>query len=344
MKELLLTFLLGFTTSSLAAELPKNIAEEDAKFHPGHYMLVWNSSGKRTFDKIKDNPNILGVQKRYEWFELEPKKGEYDFSEIERDLSYLLSIGKRLVIQIQSKGHEIPVPEYTRTEEYDGGYFEGTGFNKKPHYYAMRWNEKVVEREIALLKALGERFDDEPFIEALVLDETSVGIRKVPKDGPWNKRRWQDPSYTPKKYSDGLMAVMSGAKQAFPNTVVIQYMNYLAGGPKHLADIAAHAYRIGAGIGGPDIKIDRKMPSYRYYEQYAGKMPLGAAVQWDNYVWKNPRTDEVATTEEIMRFGLKELHLDYMFWIVRQPWFGRDVVPAIKKFAPEAPILAEGEA
>lgn len=46
---------------------------------------------------------MLGVQVRYYWSHLEPRKDVYDFSKIEKDLAVLQAHRKRLIISIPEK-------------------------------------------------------------------------------------------------------------------------------------------------------------------------------------------------------------------------------------------------
>lgn len=294
------------------------------KFHPGNYMLVFadGKKGSKPFEVIKAQPEILGIQKRYLWNDLESAKDEYDFSQIESDLKYLQSIGKRLVIQFEDVGigREHAVPEYLLSKEYGGGDYKGTGPHSK-FYVAMRWNKLVAEREAALLKALGAKFDKEPFVEALVLDETATGI--VPRD-------YIEAGYSPEKMRDGVMTIMSAAKEAFPNTVVIQYINYLTGNNQYLEDITRHAYKIGVGFGGPDVVVGKDIPSYKYYKEYAGKIPLGSAVQFFNYQAKRADGSEVSVAD-IRDFAENTLHLDYIFWLPRAGYYKTEVLPMLEQ-------------
>ena len=47
------------------------------------------------------NPGVSGAQVTYPWRRLEPLKDQYDFSEIEEDMNFLNSKGKKLFVQLQ---------------------------------------------------------------------------------------------------------------------------------------------------------------------------------------------------------------------------------------------------
>lgn len=291
-------------------------------------MLIWPNSILSQEAEAVDLANSIfkGVQGRYLWRELEPQKGVYDFSRIENDLAYLQSIGKRLVIQFETTkwgSTSFGFPQYLVSPEYAGGYFRRASGEAIPKKY----NAQVGARIQALMTALGNRFDGEGFVEAVVAGETSLGVPSA-----------QDPStvadYTVMSWKTQIKGVMSAAKKAFPNTHVIQYINYLDKGSDQLADIVEHAKAIGAGIGGPDIvpyNASGMSTHYKYYPQVAGQIPLGAAVQWNNYELKNPLTGLPNTAIDLLDFGLNELHLNYFFWVIRSPYFFRDVVPLLEQ-------------
>lgn len=300
----------------------------EAKYNPGHYMLIWPDSTAEEEGEAIDIANSVftGIQGRYSWHELEPSKGVYDFSKIEKDLAYLQSVGKRLVIQFETTrwaSTALGFPRYLVSAEYAGGYFRRTSGVA----IAKKYNAKVSARIQALMTALGARFDHEPFVEAVVAGETSLGVTIA-----------QDPSvvadYTVQGWKTEIKAVMTAAKKAFPNTTVIQYINYLDRAGEQLVDIVDHAKAIGVGIGGPDITPYNEAAMrvhYKYYPDLAGQVPLGTAVQWVNYTAKNPMTQKTNTVTDILEFGVDELHLNYFFWVIRSPYFLRDVVPLLEQ-------------
>ena len=83
----------------------------------------------RERELIHDHPfikvqRIIGAQIMYSWKQLEPKRGEYDFSIIYEDYNYLLSHGKELFIQFQDVTFDPKykaIPDYLLAEEFDGG-------------------------------------------------------------------------------------------------------------------------------------------------------------------------------------------------------------------------------
>lgn len=89
-------------------------------------------------------------------------------------------------------------------------------------------------------------------------------------------------------------------------------------------------------MGGPDINLysrglnDPKAGVYQYYDSLAGYVPLGAAVQSQDYTYsKGEKYDgefETPSVEQIYRFGKDRLHLNYIFWLIKPGYFEKVMV------------------
>ncbi|MCV9878108.1 hypothetical protein [Brenneria izbisi] len=91
---------------------------------PQNYL--YTSYGQlETLHSLLMRPDIDGVQIVYTWKKLEKSKGEYDFSVIEKDLSILNTMNKKLFIQIQDRFFDPDarnIPLYLQQEpQYHGG-------------------------------------------------------------------------------------------------------------------------------------------------------------------------------------------------------------------------------
>ncbi|HLA75670.1 MAG TPA: hypothetical protein VJM76_07140 [Gammaproteobacteria bacterium] len=184
----------------------------------------------------------------------------------------------------------------------------------------------MQNRLIALFNALGARFDKEPYFEGVALDETATGIRLA---------EWTAANYTAEKAYAGLKRIMLGLRTAFPTTMTLQFINFFSGasaqdGAAKIAGLIQYANQIGMGIGGPDVHVGGTEPSYPYFTTYNGSMPLTAAVQWEDYGWVSP-TGSVATVPAILDYARRKLHLNYIFWLQKNPEFATQVVPLIRK-------------
>lgn len=288
---------------------------------------------------LANNANFVGVQARYYWRDLEPRRDEYYFDKLDADVAYLSSIKKKLFIQIQdinwSKG-KLGFPDYLISSEFGDGYY----INNHGVSIPKKYLPSVAGRLQELIRVLGERYDNNPHVVGVTLEETALGI-----DGGATNAN----DYTPDLWESALTGYIDTMKKYWPETPKILYINWFSGCTVDntypcLARVAQYAVKEGVGLGGPDVNVaEPTMPGYRNYPLAYGKVPLATAVQWSNYRKTNPATGGQVTAEEIMRFGVDTLKLNMMFWITRDDeptyHFSSDVLPMLQRTG--APINKE---
>ncbi len=156
-------------------------------------------------------------------------------------------------------------PAYLSAPEYDGGVYRtrwGSSFNP------ILWNEQVNRRLNALYTHMGKELDREPFLEAVVIPESATTLENA-DCGCFQ--------YTAEKYSRAVESGMQTLKDAFPTTVVMQYVTMPPESIQPLADYAK-THRI--GFGGPDIYPSDPVLNnpqrgvYRLYPALAGAVRL----------------------------------------------------------------------
>lgn len=286
--------------------------KNELKFHPGHYVAI----GPGTTDELiqiryLDDPAIKGVNKRYFWRTLEPQEGRYDFSSIEKDLDYLAAHDKQLIVFLMdmSYSEKSALPPYLSEYEL---HIDSGGFSP------VRWHPVVIERFVALGKALGERFDSHPNFEGLAIQESALEITEA---------GYKQFGYTPEKYRDALITILTGLQDALTASHVFWYSNFLPGNDGYLRQVAEAVEDAGVFMGGPDILPYRRFlreVSYPMYAEYQDRLTLFCSAQGDSYKHhKNDiRVDEqepvfedgYVTMEEIFLFARDSLHVRYMFW------------------------------
>jgi hypothetical protein len=214
------------------------------------------------------------------------------------------------------------VPDYLTGEEYGGGVY----ITIKGSYNPVVWNKNVADRFDVIVEALGREFDLDPNLEAVNFTETSTSAKLVmsPQEGV--------EAYSDQKYFVALKQEMATLRRSFPTTVVIQYLNFP---PTLLDQLSDYAKEIGVGMGGPDVYpresplSDPKTGVYRLYTKLAGTVPMGAAVQIENYSialkkksgWGRERLGPEVKGDEIpfpvrdhLQMAQKTLKLNYLFW------------------------------
>jgi hypothetical protein len=279
------------------------------------------------------NPGIAGAQITYPWKRLEPVKDEYTFEEIEEDLTFLKSKGKKLFIQIQDVTFDstiYAVPKYVLTDTiYHGGVNSQYDLNTmgkpvKAGWVSRRWDPQVAGRFNILLKKLAEQFDGR--IEGINLQETSV---EFPKE----KELIPD-GFTSSKYVEAIKKNMLELRTCFKKSVPLLYANFMPGdSDEELKELYEYAKEIKIGMGGPDIKVYRPFQmanSYPMIRNLSGIVPTGVAVQEGNYSVINPKTGKQVTVPEILAFAQNYLKLNYVFWCTEEPYYSGQVLPLLR--------------
>ena len=325
----ILLCLFATTTMLQAADSP------NFKWHPGHYIFVAKSELTK---EILTLPHFRGVQKVYVWRDFEKEKGQYDFSTLKADLALAKKYDRQVVVQFSYKHFFVKgrsVPDYLTGPEYGGGVYGGTDL--------VIWNTNVIARFEAMLAAFGREFDGDPNLEAVNMAESALGpvkklvqLEKSPAPGI-------EP-YSRDAYLAALKRQMYALRHAFPNTVVIQFMN----NPVNLTDeLSDYAKEIGVGMGGPDLYpresnlSDPETGVYRLYQKLAGTVPMGSAVQKENYSvaakkqsgWGRANLGKVVPGDEIpfpvrdhLQMAQKKLKLNYVFWFMETAHPNQDVI------------------
>jgi len=283
----------------------------------------------RDREKIRDpafynNPTITGAQIRYAWRQLEPEKDVYNFSEIEEDLKFLASKGKKLFIQVQdatfSKEYHA-VPQYLISDTtYHGGEARQWGEVSYYGYVARRWDPMVAARFYKLLHKLSEQFDGK--IEGINLPETSIDVSEKELPGDFSEQA----------YTTAVKEYMKVTRECFKSSTPILYANFMTGGPKRLKELYDYAEEIGMGMGGPDIKVNKPFQmanSYPLLRAISGKVITGVAVQDGNYDVLNVKTNKKVTIPEILDFAKNYLKLNYIFWCTEEPYYTKEVLPLL---------------
>ncbi len=319
-----ISLLIAFTARSPAATEPKpppKLCLEDTgdcgtpskppaagiKWHPGNYMMtaVTGQSPRSEFTQLSSEPYVAGVLQRYWWAQVEPTKGHYDFSAIEADLETLQRVGKRLIVQINYRTWDASarsldpsgkIPEYLLVDpEFHGGFLVKDGHGITP----LIWEKPVMDRLIALDRALAKRFDTEPFFEGVWLtDETFMGFR--------------NPPLRPALAAQ-IKRQMTAARDAWPHTNLFVGSNGLVG---EIQGIIQHAYENKCGVGGPDVRVFQSTEGENIIQgrvggfDYRGKTPIGYAVEAQNFCGR-----EECLPRRLYDHAVNTLGATHIFWL-----------------------------
>ncbi|MDZ5456715.1 hypothetical protein [Azohydromonas lata] len=280
------------------------------KWNPGHYIEYGSNAGDFVIDaglnETAGMPHVKGIMVRANWRQLEKSKGVYDFSRIDRYLNKAKAKGKRLFLTLGTKTFDgdKAVPDYLRTAQYSGGAFrigtiKGTyGENASLH------DDDVRNRLIALVQALGKRYNKDNSFEGITFTETAFGMMVKPLSDAQKKQ-----------FFSNLAKVDTAARAAFPNSVVLQFINY----PANLVPpLFQNMKDKGVGMGGPDVFIndpDLERSAYVFNDKAKGVIPIGMKVESDSYEAVRHGGPYVQVdVRKIYTFARDQLHSNYVFW------------------------------
>lgn len=307
---------------------PPPVSPPGRKYNPGHYVRLLSYNDREAGLDQADQDGVTGVLKMYRWRDLEPSRGNYDFSEIEQDLVYLSSRGLQLIVMLEDKTfkNENPVPNYLNTADH-------VRRNRPGGYTAIRWSPTVVARTKALITALGNRFDSNPYFEGVSTQESAPGL-----DGPILDAT----GYTPEKYRDALVDVLTHATEAMPTSRVFWYVNFFPRKLSYMAEVIDAVKDTGVVVGGPDVLPDEHALQAHLYptlRSFQGQLPLLGQVE--SMCYHHEHEDPSAATKywtmpELFSYAKNNLKVNYMIWVNhRKPDFAdsysvQDVWPVIR--------------
>ncbi|MBS9425356.1 hypothetical protein [Photorhabdus caribbeanensis] len=274
---------------------------------------------------LLERQDIDGVQIVYSWKQLESAPGKYDFSAIEKDLSVLNRIKKKLFVQIQDRFFEKNaryIPFYLQQgKKYQGGLVaqvDNPGEGKAQGYgwVAIQWNTALRKSYQNLLSELAKEFDGR--ITGINLPETAIDIdMKQDKSG-----------FSCNRYFAAELDNIKFARQVFEKSYVVQYVNFWPcewdNDHQYMSRFFNFASKNKIGLGGPDIvpyQSAQMKNAYPFFNRYKGKLDLVAmAVQEPTLTYTNPKTKKPFTQEEFTDFAENYLGANIIFWSTTTPW------------------------
>jgi len=309
---------------------------EGIKWHPGHYVFIGGNKhtpeiitrNLKLFDQIGNEPNLKGVQLYMWWGDLEgPNKGDYSpgYALIDTYLKKLKSLKypKQLMIVILERAFVYGAPAdkatmakfypmYLLSSEYNSGYAAapaGTQWSGGLTFVARLWEAPVMDRLVALSKALGSRYDKDPNVEMLSLAETTLN---PPVSG-----------FSQAAYGVQLQRWYAATKQAWPHTQLRLYANYFGSDTDMTNLISKTTAAAGVAVGGPDPElplptITRSIQANRIFRAGSGGgNDLRGQIPWVGEQQEFGLTGRfVQTPNQIFDYQYGTMRASYMIWLM----------------------------
>lgn len=215
---------------------------------------IFNCGGyPRGADYGRDDPNVAGKELLFEWREIEPEEGVYNWKLIDDCIQPWADAGKMVAIRVMSACNEGSASPAWVFEKCGVPKVDSSGFSKSNIIYPVFWNKTFERKYSDMVKALAGRYDGNPNIEFVQVggvgrwEETYVHT-----ENDAMSRCWQELGYNHSRYIAHC---------------------------RRMADVFRHCFRktpvlISISIGGPDpIDHDRKRIGYELAD-YAVKHGL----------------------------------------------------------------------
>lgn len=227
---------------------PSAAAAGSKKWNPGHYVRpdeqFWNSkraSRYAVYDTIRDVPQVRGAAFIVNWGMVENARGVYDWTQVDAEVNYLASMGKKAILDLWYLGFSGTVPGTPQGSDnrYVGDYLINDGCAANVSYggYGARLDiPKCMDRWIAFIQAVAARYDSNPNVESVHISETSTSM--VGQDNDSLATQW--------------LRLPPVLRAAFNRTHTVIHNNFLVSVDKSRA-LTASMVQNGIGMGGPDI-------------------------------------------------------------------------------------------
>ena len=216
------------------------------KWNPGHYMASYAKIlGSSTpslgseiteMDDLNNQDAIVGYRIWISWGALERSQGNYDFSLLDQALTRLKTAynkPKHLIIGLWMYGQSglgnnndwrvLPLyiqqnPKYgnSPTPGMYGWWGPSSNGKSNGQWAPSFYNPNVMDRFIALVQALGNHFDSDPYVEGIYFQETSAIAETAGNASP------ADPNYSDQAWLTQVERLLSATTAAFPHTSVIE--------------------------------------------------------------------------------------------------------------------------
>jgi hypothetical protein len=316
----LLGLVMGAAAHAAPAPTQKVQAASAIKWHPGHYMMMRNNHNKDAADLgyvrlLANEPTVVGILRDWKWRDVETSQGVYDFSEMDAYVAAVqsLSTPKRLIIRIENRifggqtGHA--VPDYMLSDPaYLGGDIPiGNGVA------ARIWDAPVMDRYIALIQAMAQRYDSNPYVEGISSSESAIGFSAAYP--------------APATFSNGALVTQlqrytAAARLAWAHSNIFIETNYL-GSDANMQALIDTAVGKQAVVGGPDVIPERTIQSDEIVRgaagtgtDYRGTVAIKSEVQYPELGQKWQ-----FTPLQLYDIAYNINHANYMLW-ERNDYYG----------------------
>ena len=224
----------------------------------GHYFATRYSDTPTDAVTLCEQPGVSGVVWRQTWHEVESSAGVYDFGAFDRVLAAIASSHTPqchvwLFIEFKSFANspvKNPCPAYLQARH------SALNSNGNGAATCFIWEPAVVRAYVAMMQAAAARFDNDPRVEGVIFEESSLGL-----NGTYSQDVADGGTYTAEAWRDALVELVTQCGAAFRQSHCMAFMNFIRGGQAYLHDVSAALAALPDHRGcfsGPDVLPDSR--------------------------------------------------------------------------------------
>ena len=206
------------------------------KSNYGHYFATHYSDTPADAASLCEQAGVSGVVWRQTWSQVEPSAGNYDFNSFDKVLAAIAASRNPhcqlwLFVEFKSFNNspvKNPCPAYLQAQ-HSAPNSLGRGAAT-----CFMWEPAVTNAYVAMMKAAAARFDNNPRVEGLILQESSLSLNRG-----YSQDVASGGTYTPVAWRDALITIIDQCAAAFARSRCMAFLNFLRGGQSYLEDISA---------------------------------------------------------------------------------------------------------
>ena len=223
------------------------------KANYGHYFATRYSDTGDDVAMLCEQPGVSGVVWRRTWREVEVQPGVYDFSSFDGVLEAIAGSHNPkcqlwLFVEFKSFSNSPilnPCPRHLQAA-HSGRNASGGGAST-----CFMWEPEVTHAYIQMMQAAAARYDANPRVEGLILQESALGF-----NGVYSQDVDDGGTYTATAWRDALIEIVGACGEAFPHSRCMAFMNFIRGGQQYLYDVSRALAEVSDNRGcfsGPDV-------------------------------------------------------------------------------------------
>ena len=192
---------------------------------------IFNCGGyPRNADYGRDNPNVAGKELLFEWREIEPEEGVYNWQLVDDLIKPWADAGKMVALRVMSACNKKNASPMWVLEKCGVPVVDSSEFSERDIIYPVFWNETFIAKYSDMVRALAERYDGHPNVEFVQVggvgrwEETYVCT-----ESDQMSKHWQELGYSHDHYIKHCKRMTDVFRRHFRQTPVL--LSISIGGP-----------------------------------------------------------------------------------------------------------------